>query len=124
MSDFRRLVATVLWTMIADQRLKSIQVHPNAAVVSASATRNLSVRELDGFEWNGEARSGAATAALEVMLLQIERLERDGFTAVELDRARALYRRSLERLANTGTTSNGRRLAEEPLRATSSSTSS
>src|ERR1041384_1661498 len=94
--DFRRLIVEQVYQAVLNERFASISRRPAAPFVGAGAGISSLTREVDGFVREALAKPGKVEAALESLFTEVLRVERNGVTQGELDRARTNLARSAE----------------------------
>jgi zinc protease len=87
-SDFRRMLAEQLYHMMLNARLDEIRRKPDAPFLGAGSGTASMVRSADVFAMQAQAREGQAEKATAALLEELLRVERHGFTATELERAK------------------------------------
>jgi zinc protease len=103
--DFRRIVAEQLFQMMLNERLQTLGRRPEAPFAMAFAGVQGMTREIDAFARTAIAKGGQVEDALRSMLAEVVRVERHGFTASELERARTNLARTYEQNATEESTS-------------------
>jgi zinc protease len=83
-----RTIERVYFAML-NARLAEIAQKPDAPFVGAGLGRGYFVRTADAFTLSAGFKEGGAERALDAVLTEVERAARHGFTAGELERARA-----------------------------------
>jgi zinc protease len=83
-----RTIERVYFSML-NARLAEIAQKPDAPFVGAGLSRGYFVRTADAFGLSAQFKEGDAERALDAMFTEVERAARHGFTAGELERARA-----------------------------------
>ncbi len=98
--DFRRQAAERLYQSMLNARLDEIRRRPDAPFVSADVGTREVVRALDVFSPSATVKGDDVEKALTALLEEVERVERHGFQASELDRAkRSMVRQYQQSLA-------------------------
>lgn len=87
--DFRRLLTVLLAGAMFNARLEKISRQPDAPFLYAGGGSQPWTRQIESFSVQGESQEGAALAAIEAVLTEIERIRQHGFTDQELARERA-----------------------------------
>ena len=82
-----RTVERVYFAML-NARLGEIAQKPNAPFVGAGLSRSYFLRTADAYTLGASVRDGGLVAGLEAVLTELERANRHGFAASELERAR------------------------------------
>ena len=90
-SDYRRFVLDGLYHRMLGERLASLARKPDAPFMFAFSSTGDQTRGFEGFDRMAFAKDGRLLDALEVLLTEVARVERHGFTQAELDRAKAGY---------------------------------
>jgi len=113
--DYRRLLAEQLFTSILNDRLMTIARTADAPFMFAATQigSDNGTREIDSFTRVAVAKQGKADEALRVLLTEVQRVEKHGITAGELERARKETTRSYEENADTEATRDSRRFTDE-----------
>jgi zinc protease len=86
--DYRRLVVEALYHDMLGERLGQLGDDPAAPYVWAYSTTQELARSSDVFQRGAVAKDGKVAEALTVLLAEVRRIERHGFTASELARAK------------------------------------
>jgi zinc protease len=94
---YRDALTTRLFLTMLNQRFSEIAQHPNPPFIGAGASQGQWVRSAELFSLNAGVKSGEVMPGLISILTEAERVRRFGFTAGELDRAKADLLRSVER---------------------------
>ena len=116
MRDQRRAMAERLYNTMLSARLDEIRRRPNAPFLHASSRSGGFVRTADSFTQTATAKEGAAQEAYGALAEELLRVERHGFTATELTRAKSDVIRSYQRAVQQRDTEDGRALAHEIVR--------
>lgn len=111
--DNRRQLVEALYAALLNERYAVLRRNPDAPFLSASAGAENEMREVDWFAREARVKTGKTEEALRALLVEVARVERHGFTATELDRARANLARSFEELEATAATHQSRSYAQE-----------
>ncbi len=116
--DYRRLLAEQIYTQILDERLASISRRPDAPYIQAgSQISNVQgTRDIDGFTRVAAAKQGKVEDALRALLTEVQRVEKHGILATELERARTNMIRLYEQMAATEATRESRQFTDEMTR--------
>ncbi len=115
-ADYRRMLGERLYDTMLNARLDEIRRMPDAPFVSAGSGSGALVRTLDAFTQSATVTEDGVRAGLGSLLEEVLRVERGGFTATELSRAKANTLRAYARLVMEYPKSNGRALASEIVR--------
>lgn len=94
--DYRRVVAESLYHSMINQRLDELRQKADPPFVFAFSTSGAFVRSKDVYFQAARAREGETERGLEALLTEVERVERYGFTAGELERAKKELQRGYE----------------------------
>jgi zinc protease len=87
--DYRRTLAEQLYHSMLNQRLDEIRRKPDAPFVFAGSGTGGFVRTADAFQQQAMAKEDKGVEpALEALLQEVVRVEKYGFTATELERAK------------------------------------
>ena len=111
--DFRRILVEQVYQNILNDRFAVIARRPDAPFTNAGAGVDSPTREIDAFVREAQAKAGRAEAALESLFTEVLRVERNGVTQSELDRARAIITRFYEQIEAEDATSDSRNFTEE-----------
>ncbi len=111
--DHRRLLAERLYSNILDERLHTISRKPDAPFIRAFGSVSPMERDIDAFERVAEVKSGKVEDSLRALMTEVLRIERNGITAGELERARTNMARTYEELADTEATRDSRQFTDE-----------
>lgn len=94
--DYRRSLVEALYTGMVNERLEERTREANPPYLYAGMGKASLVRTKEVFIQTAAVKEGAFAEGLEAILLEARRVRRDGFTAGELDRAKANLLRSYE----------------------------
>jgi len=86
--DYRRSIVEGLYHAMLRARFSQLALDPAAPFTDAGSWTSDLTRTADGFIRFANAKQGRTAEALTVLVREIERVERHGFTQGELDRAR------------------------------------
>ena len=111
--DYRRLIRDALYHLMLNQRLETLREAPDAPFLFAGSSTSDIVREVEGFSRFAAVKDGRVEEALEVLLAEVIRVERHGFTAPELERAGKQWLRGIKQAALEIDKHDGRELADE-----------
>jgi zinc protease len=95
--DFRREVVQGLHDAMVNARFDEISRTPESPFVAAFASQGRTVRTLESYTLYAVAKENATEGALGALLTEAERVSQHGFTAGELERAKAELLRAWER---------------------------
>jgi zinc protease len=95
-SDYRRELGAALFLAMLNDRYQEITRKPSAPFIAAGASQGRLVRALEMFSLTAIVDDGGIERGLGALLTEAERARRLGFTATELDRAKANVQRSME----------------------------
>ncbi len=112
-TDFRHYVVDRLYHTMLGQRLQQISRGPDAPFAWAGSSTGSMTREYEAFSRGAIAKDGQVEATLEALLAEVIRVERHGFTATELDRARKQVLRDAQRSAAEADKSDAGEFADE-----------
>jgi zinc protease len=115
-NNFRRTVVEQLYQLILDDRLGSVARHADAPFRGAQVGISSITREIDGFVRTAPAKGANVEDALRGLFTEVLRVERHGFTAGELERARKVLQRGIEQSALEQETRDGREFIQEMTR--------
>ncbi|MEM9493656.1 MAG: insulinase family protein, partial [Myxococcota bacterium] len=114
--DYRRFVVERLYHQMLRARMDEIRRQPDSPLsVAFSATRSLN-RASDAFVLSAVVKQGKVEQTIEVLVTEVARALRHGFTAAELDRAKKQLVRSYQRSVSEKDKQNPRTYAREILR--------
>jgi zinc protease len=111
--DFRRIVVEALFHDMLNRRLGLIARRPDAPFISAYSGSDDIGRTADAFVRGAKARAGHAEDALAGVYQEVVRVERHGFSADELDRAKKNLLRRYETNAREYEKTDSRQYADE-----------
>ncbi len=114
--DERRAIAERLYNAMLSARLDEVRRRPNAPFLFAGSFSGGFVRTADAFTQVATFKEGGVEAAYAALAEEMLRVERHGFTASELDRAKRDVLRAYERSVKERDTSDGKQLAREIVR--------
>ena len=86
--DYRRFIVENLYHVMMNARFAELGLDPAAPFTSASSGTGGFARSSDLFTREAQAKEGRINESLALLFREIERVERHGFVATELDRAR------------------------------------
>jgi zinc protease len=114
--DERRAIAERLYNTMLNARFDEIRRKPNAPFLFAYSRSSSFVRTADSFTQLARVKEGAVEAGYAALLEEMLRVERHGFTASELDRAKRDVLRSYEQGVKERETMDGKAFAREIVR--------
>jgi zinc protease len=115
-SDYRRMIAERLYNSMLNARFDEIRRKPGAPFLFAGSFAGAFVRTADGFTQGATVKEGGVQEGLAALREETLRVERHGFTASELDRAKSDVLRSLQEAVQEYPTEDSRSLAHEIVR--------
>ena len=115
--DYRRSLIQQLATQMLNLRLREIARRPNAPFLGADAGGAGLVRTMEMYQLGAAVQEGSIAAGLEALIVESRRMQQFGFTAEELDRARATLLASYERAYKERDTNENSGYASEYVRA-------
>ena len=115
--DYRRSLIQQLATQMLNLRLREIARRPNAPFLAAEAGGSGLVRPVEMYELGAAVQEGSIDAGLEALIIEARRMQQFGFTAEELQRARAALLASYDRALKERDTSESSTYASEYVRA-------
>jgi len=96
-ADYRERLLAGMTTQSLNRRLAEISQRPDAPFTGASSSIVQGMMgKLDWMNIGARAKSGQIPTSLDVLLTEVERVERHGFTSSEIDRVKNEYVRSFE----------------------------
>ena len=98
--DYRRSLVESLYTAMMNARLSERLQSANPPYLAATVGKLQLARSKDLFLQGAAVKEGAYEEGLTALLLEAERVKRDGFTATELARTKTATLRSYERAYN------------------------
>jgi len=114
--DYRRTIAEQIFNAMLNARFDEIRRRPNAPFMFAGSRSGAFVRTADAFTQFATVREGAVIDGLSAVLEEMLRVERHGFVASELDRAKRDVMRQFEQSVKQRDTEDGRTFAREIVR--------
>lgn len=96
-SDYRRYIAESLYHGMLNERFSEIGQTPKSPFMFAASSTGGWARSTDQFSLWAMAKEGHVQDVIQVMVTEVERVNQHGFTASELDRAKADVLRRFER---------------------------
>jgi zinc protease len=112
-SDYRRMVAERLYHSMLNARLDELRRKPDAPFLYAASYSGGFVRTADAFTQTATVKESGVQRGFESLLEEELRVERNGFTASELTRAKSDVLRMHQQIVKEYDTSNSRGLAAE-----------
>lgn len=94
--DLRRIVVEDVYQTIMNERLAKLRRRADAPFLGAFASIGSETREIDAFSRGAQAKDGKVEDTLRALFTEVLRVERHGFTQIELDRARTQIQRRFE----------------------------
>ncbi|HEX6559723.1 MAG TPA: pitrilysin family protein, partial [Longimicrobiales bacterium] len=95
-ADYGRMLTGRLFTQMLNARFRELAQQPNPPFVGASAGQGSLIRSKEAFVLSAGTRDDGLMRGLEALLTEAARVQRFGFTATELDRARTNMLRGYE----------------------------
>tara|TARA_R110002096_G_scaffold361075_3_gene554150 strand:+ start:44846 stop:47713 length:2868 start_codon:yes stop_codon:yes gene_type:complete len=95
--DYRRHIAESLYHGMLNERFREIGQTPQSPFMFAASSTGGWARSTDQFSLWSMAKQGRVQDVIDVMVTEVERVNQHGFTAPELERAKADVLRSFER---------------------------
>jgi zinc protease len=114
--DYRRFVLEQLYHGMLNSRLSEIGQGADAPFTYAYSSTSGLNRSVDGFVRSAQVKSNKIAEAMQILVDEVERVNRHGFTASELERAKKDVARSYEQLETERDKRDGREFAAEILR--------
>ena len=90
-SDYRKFVLDSLYHQMLGARLGTLARKPDAPFVMAFSSTGDETREFEAFSRFAMAKDGRVAETVDVLLTEVARVQRHGFTAPELERAKKAY---------------------------------
>jgi zinc protease len=115
--DYRRSLAQQLVSQMLNLRLRELAQRQDAPFLSAQAGSAGLGRAVELFELRATVQEGQLTSGLEALMLEGRRMQTFGFSAEELERAKAATLAFFERAYNERNTSESDQYAGEYVRA-------
>jgi zinc protease len=115
-SDFRNFVIEGLYHAMLGERMAQLSRQPEAPFMFAFSSTGTLVRQFDSYRRTAIAKDGEIEKALEVVLQESARVERHGFTAGELARAKKGAQRRAQQSAAEFDKEHARSYADEMTR--------
>jgi zinc protease len=95
-ADWRQRAVEGLYSQMLNLRLFELTQKPDAPFVGAGSQQGSFVRTKEVYVLGAGVKAGGIERGLEAVLVEAKRVDRHGFTASELERAKRDYLRSLE----------------------------
>ena len=114
--DYRRQIVERLFSVMLNARFNEMIQKPDAPFLQAGVYQTHFVRTEDARILSAGVKEDGIERGLEAILSEAERVSRFGFTQTELDRARTLLLRSMERAVTEINTQDSANLAAEYIR--------
>jgi zinc protease len=114
--DYRRIIAEQLFNAMLNARLDEIRRKPDAPFLYAGSRSGSFVRTEDAFTQVAVVKEGAVQEGLSAIVEEMLRVERHGFVASELERAKSDVMRQFEQSVKQYDTEDGRSFAREVVR--------
>jgi zinc protease len=115
-NDYRRMLGERLFNTMLNARLDEIRRRPNAPFLYAGSWSGPFVRTEDAFTQAATVKEGGVQEALGALTEEMLRVERHGFVASELDRAKSELLRALQQEMKEYDKADSRGLASEIVR--------
>ncbi len=115
-SDYRRTLGERLFNTMLNARLDELRRKANAPFLYAGSRSGSFVRTEDSFTQGAQVKENGVRRGYTALLEEMLRVERFGFTASELTRAKSDVMRSFEQAVKERDTEEGRSLAREIVR--------
>ncbi len=115
-TDYRHYVVDGLYHTILNERLGELARRPGAPFKWAYSSTGTRTRDIEAFTRAAAPHEGRVEDALVALLAEVERVERHGFTASELARAKRVYLRNIEQSAREIDKRDGWELVDEMTR--------
>jgi zinc protease len=115
-ADYRRAIGERLFNTMLNARLDEIRRKPNAPFLYAGSGSGGFVRTADSFTQSASVKEGGVQVGFSALLEEMLRVERNGFVASELERAKSDVLRSMEQAAKEYDKEDSRGLAREIVR--------
>ncbi len=113
LGDYRRALVEALFHQMLNDRFEQIARRPDAPFASAASYTDDVGRTSDAFVRFARANTGRAEDALAALFQEIVRVERHGFVAAELDRAKQSLLRNYETSAREADKTPSRSFTDE-----------
>jgi zinc protease len=114
--DYRRVLTERLYNTMLNARLDEIRRKPNAPFLYAGSYTGTWVRTEDAFTQSAGVKEGGVQAGFSAILEEMLRVERHGFVATELERAKSDVLRAFQQAVKQRDTEESRAFAREIVR--------
>lgn len=114
--DYRRAVAEQLFNSMLNARLDEVRRQPNAPFVAAGSSSSGLLRTADAFRQSASVTEDGVERGYGALLEEVLRVERHGFTATELERAKLELLRQFQQGAKERDKREGSEYAAEIVR--------
>lgn len=114
--DYRRKVSEQLYGAMLNERFDEVRRKPNAPFLSAGTSISGLVRSTDVLRQSANVKDDAALVGFGALLEEVLRVERHGFSATELERAKVQLVRRFEHAVKERDKLDGRAFAAEIVR--------
>lgn len=114
--EYRRNICLSLLSSMMNNRFSDMALEPNAPFTGAWVGYGEIVKLKDAFLASVSPKEGSETEAMNVLLLQLEKMRRYGFTQSELDRVKTNYLNGMENALNSKNTRDNRSYVNEYVR--------
>jgi zinc protease len=114
--DYRRSITEQLFNAMLNARLDEIRRQPDAPFLAASSSSSGLVRTADAFRQSARVKQDAVERGFGALLEEVLRVERHGFAASELDRAKAQLLRFFQQAVKELDKTDSRELVAEIVR--------
>lgn len=114
--DYRRSIGEQLFNAMINARLDEIRRKPNAPFLFATASATGLIRTADVFRQMAATKEDGIERGFDALLTEVLRVERHGFTATELARAKTQLLRFFQQAVKEDEKKDGRELAAEIVR--------
>jgi len=94
---YRQGIVQGLYNSMLNDRLYELTQRPDAPFLGAGSGQGRLIRSKEIYSLGAGVKDGGIERALEALLTEAERVDRHGFTAAELERAKSDYLRGMER---------------------------
>ncbi len=112
-SDYRRLMLDFLYGRMLNERLTEISQRADSPFLYAASGTGDQTLEIDGFSRYAAVKDGRLDDALSTLFAEVRRVEKHGFTATELERAKKAQLRGMHQSAKTIHLADGFELVDE-----------
>ena len=115
--DYRRLIMGRLFTSMINARFDEITREPDAPFLGAGVSSGSLVRSKAAATISAAVQGNEVVPALQALVTEVRRVQEFGFTATELERAKANQLRSIEQTFRERANINSESFADEYVRA-------